>query len=174
MEAGLTDNIWFNCCVAWCGVELSSLPEYPMSSVPIYQIACPNGHTTQLPETILDKIIPHLQESDRKDPVLNFVCSDCKTAFHFDYQNRARAGSTNAPHRIEEFHVCVVQTGCDGSNCADHVELIAVRNRDISEESIQQEMKMWNVSAVKCKGGRRALPMGTPKRSWIQPFAGGL
>jgi hypothetical protein len=143
-----------------------------MSLVAIYEIRCPDGHAIELPETILDRIILHLQESDKGDPVLNFVCSDCKTAFCFDYRNRERVGSTDAPRRVEEFRVSLVQTGCDGSNCADHIELIAVRNRDITEESIQQELKTWNVSGVKCKSNRKALPIGTVKRSWIQPFAG--
>ena len=58
-----------------------------MSSVPIYQIGCPHGHTIELPETILEGIIQHLRGSYTDEPVLNFVCSDCKTAFHFDYQN---------------------------------------------------------------------------------------
>jgi hypothetical protein len=143
-----------------------------MGLVAIYEIRCPNGHATELPETILDRMILHLQESDRGDPVLNFVCSDCKTGFRFDYQNKERVGLTDAPRRIEEFRVCFVQTGCDGSNCGDHVELIAARNRDITEESIQQELKTWNVSGVKCKSNRKTLPIGTPKHSWIQPFAG--
>ena len=59
-----------------------------MSPVPIYQIGCPNGHTTDLPETMLEGIIQHLRGSYTGEPVLNFVCSECKTAFHYDYQNR--------------------------------------------------------------------------------------
>ena|SRR5437879_639313 len=114
-----------------------------MTLVALYEIACPSGHTISLPETILDKIIPHLQASDKDAPVLNFVCSECKTAFHFDYQNREPAGVTDAPRQISEFHVCVVQTGCDGSNCIAPVELIAVRTRDMSEESIQRELNSW-------------------------------
>jgi hypothetical protein len=139
-----------------------------MSSVPIYQIGCPNGHTTELPETILEGIIQHLRGSYTGEPVLNFVCSDCKIAFHFDYQNRVRAGQTDAPRHLSEFHVLSVQSGCDGSNCTEHVVLVAVRNRDRSEESVLEERKAWNVSGITCKRGYQALPIGTPKPSWIQ------
>jgi hypothetical protein len=145
-----------------------------MSSVPIYQIGCPDGHTIELPETILEGIILHLRGSYAGDPVLNFVCSDCKTAFHFDYQNRVPVGHTDAPRQISEFHVLSVQTGCDDSYCGDHVVLVAVRSRDMSEESLQQETKTWKVSGIKCKSGYQALPIGTPKRSSIQFFAGRL
>ena len=145
-----------------------------MSSVPIYQIGCPNGHTIELPETILEGIIQHLRGSYTGEPVLNFVCSDCKTAFHFDYQNRVPVGHTDAPCQISEFHVLSVQSGCDGSNCIDHVVFVAVRNRDKSEQSIHLEINEWNVSGIKCKRGFQALPIGTPKHSWIQFFAGGL
>jgi hypothetical protein len=145
-----------------------------MSSVPIYQIGCPNGHTTELPETILEGIIQHLQGSYASEPVLNFVCSECKTAFHCDYQNTEPVGWTDAPRRISEFHVTSVQGPCDGSNCSDHVVLVAVRNRDTTQESIEQEKKIWNVSGIKCEGGYQALPIGTPKHSWIQFSAGGL
>jgi hypothetical protein len=145
-----------------------------MSLVAIHEIRCPDGHTIELPETILEGITRHLRESYTGEPVLNFVCSECKTAFHFDYQKREPAGWTDAPRQISEFHVLSVQTGCDGSNCGDHVELVAVRNRDMSEESIHQEMKKWTVSGVTCKRGYRTLPIGTPKCSWIQPFAGSL
>lgn len=75
-----------------------------MSSIALYEIRCPNGHTIELPETILEGIIQHLQGSYADEPVLNFVCSDCKTAFHFDYQNREPVGHTDAPRRISEFH----------------------------------------------------------------------
>jgi len=44
----------------------------------------------------------------------------------------------------------------------------------MSEESVQQEPKTWNVSGVTCKSGYRALPIGTPKRPYIQFFSGGL
>lgn len=145
-----------------------------MNSVPIYQIGCPNGHTIELPETILEGIIQHLRGSYTGEPVLNFVCSDCKTAFHFDYQNRVRVGQTDAPRHLSEFHVMSVQSGCDGSNCIDHVVLVAVRSRDISEESVQQETKTWNVAGVTCESGYQALPIGTPKHSWIQFSASGL
>ena len=74
-----------------------------MPLVAIYEIRCPNGHTIELPETILEGIIRHLQGSYTGEPVLNFVCSDCKTAFHFDYQNRVPVGHTDEPRRISEF-----------------------------------------------------------------------
>jgi len=134
-----------------------------MSSVSVYQIACPSGHSTELPETILEGIIQHLRGSYTGEPVLNFVCSDCKTAFHFDYPNRTRVGQTDAPRHLSEFHVLSVQSGCDGRDCVDHILLVAVRNRDISGETVQQESKTWNVSGVKCKSGHRALPIGEPK-----------
>ncbi len=63
-----------------------------MSLVAIYELRCPSGHTIELPETILEGIIQHLRESYTDEPGLNFVCSECKTAFHYDYQNRVRAG----------------------------------------------------------------------------------
>jgi hypothetical protein len=131
-----------------------------MSSVPIYQIDCPHGHAIEMPETILDGIIQHLRGSYRGEPVLNFVCSECKTAFHFDYPNRVRVGQTDAPRHLSEFRVLSVQTGCDDNYCVDHVVLIAVRNRDMSEESIRQETKTWNVSGARCKSGFPALPIG--------------
>lgn len=141
-----------------------------MPLVAIYEIRCPNGHTIELPETILEGILQHLRWSYMGEPVLNFVCSDCKTAIHFDYQNRVPVGHTDAPRQISEFHVLSVQSGCDDSNCADHVVLVAVRNRDMSEESIQQETKTWNVSGVKCESGYQALPIGTPKGSCTPVF----
>jgi len=144
-----------------------------MPSVAVYEIRCLNGHTTELPETILEGIIQHLRGSYTGEPVLNFVCSECKTAFHYDYPNRVRAGLTDAPRHLSEFHVLSVQSGCDGNNCVDHVILVAVRSRDMSEESVQLEPKTWDVSGVQCNSGYRALPIGTPKHSWIH-FAGGL
>lgn len=145
-----------------------------MSSVPIYQIRCPNGHTIEMPETILEGILRHLQGSYTGEPVLNFVCSECKTAFHYDYQNTEPVEWTDAPRQISEFHVLSVQSGCDGSNCIAHVVLVAIRSRDNSEQSILLETKEWNVSGITCKRGYRALPIGTPKRSGIQFFAGCL
>jgi hypothetical protein len=145
-----------------------------MSSVAIYQIGCPRGHTIELPETILEGILLHLRGSYKGEPVLNFVCSECKTAFHYDYPNTEPAGWTDAPRQISEFHVLSVQTGCDDSYCGEHVVLVAVRNLDISAESLEQEKKTWNVSGVKCKNGYQALPIGTPKRSSFQFFAGSL
>ncbi len=82
-----------------------------MTIVALYGVRCPNGHAIDLPETILDGIIRHLQESDRGDPILNFVCSECRTAFRFDYQNRERTGQNEAPRHLSEFHVMIVQTG---------------------------------------------------------------
>lgn len=139
-----------------------------MASVALYEIRCPRGHTVELPETILEGILQHLEGSYTDEPALNFVCSDCKTAFRFDYPSRQPARWTDVPRRISEFHVLSVQTGCDGSNCTDHVLLVAVRNRDVSEESIQQEVRTWNVAGVTCARGYLALPMGTPKSAWIQ------
>lgn len=141
-----------------------------MALVALYQIGCPNGHTTELPETILEGIILHLQGSYTGEPVLNFVCSECKTAFHYDYPNTEPAGWTDAPRQISEFHVMSVQMLCDGSNCIDHVVLVAVRSHDTTQESIHQERSTWNVSGIKCKRGFRTLPFGTPKQSYIQPF----
>jgi len=141
-----------------------------MALVAIYEIRCPSGHTIELPETILEGIIQHLRGSYTGEPVLNFVCSECKTAFHFDYLNRVRAGQTDAPRHLSEFHVLSVQTGCDGSNCTHHVVLVAVRNRDRSEQAIHEEVKEWNVSGITCERGFRALPIGTAKQSWIHPF----
>jgi hypothetical protein len=145
-----------------------------MSLVEVYEIRCPDGHTIELPETILNGIVRHLQGSYTGNPVLNFVCSECKTAFYFDYQKREPAGWTDAPRQISEFHVLSVQSGCDGSNCIDHVVLVAIRSRDNSEQSILQETKEWNVAGITCNSGYRALPIGTPKRSGIQFYAGGL
>jgi hypothetical protein len=145
-----------------------------MSSVPIYQIGCPNGHTIDLPGTILEGITHHLRGSYAGEPVLNFVCSECKTASRFDWQNTEPVGWTDAPRQIAEFHILSVQSGCDGSSCGDHVVLVAVRNRDRSEESVLEEKREWDVSRITCTRGFHALPMGTPKRSDIQFFAGGL
>src|SRR5262249_38148515 len=136
-----------------------------MSSVAIHQIRCPNGHTIELPETILEEIIQHLQGSYTDEPALNFVCSDCKTAFHFDYQNNEPVGQTDVPRRISEFRVCSVQISCDGSYCGDHVVLTAVRNFDTSAEAIHQEAKEWNVSGVRCESGHPGLPMGKRKEA---------
>ena len=144
-----------------------------MSSVAIYEMRCPSGHTTELPETILEGIIQHLRGTYTGEPVLNFVCSECKTAFRYDYQNTEPVGLTDAPRQISEFHVWSVQGGCDGSNCGHHVVLVAVRNRDMSEESFQQETKTWDVSGITCERGYQALPIGTPKQSGIQ-FLGSL
>jgi hypothetical protein len=141
-----------------------------MSTVAVYEIRCPDGHTIELPETILEGITRHLRWSYRGEPVLNFVCSDCKTAFLFDYQNTEPAGQTDAPRQISEFHILSVQTGCDGSNCIEHVLLVAVRGLDKSAESILEEAKMWNVSGVACKRGYPCLPIGTPKWSWLNPL----
>jgi hypothetical protein len=138
-----------------------------MALTAIFEIRCPNGHTIDLPETILEGIIQHLRGSYADEPVLNFVCSECKTAFHFDYQNRVPAGWTDAPRQISEFRVMSVQSGCDGSNCIDHIVLTAVRSRDISEEAMFQEKDLWNVSEIKCRRGKRALPLS---RSWIHPL----
>jgi hypothetical protein len=145
-----------------------------MSRVPIYEIRCPIGHTSEMPETILEGIIRHLQGSYTGEHVLNFVCSECKTAFHFDYQNTEPAGWTDAPRQISEFHVLSVQSGCDGSNCEDHVILVAIRTRDMTEESVLQEKQIWNVSDAKCKSGFQALPLGTSKRPVFQFFSSGL
>jgi len=145
-----------------------------MSLVAIYEIRCPNGHTIELPETILEGIIRHLQGTYTGGPVLNFVCSECKTAFHYDYPNTEPGGWTGAPRQISEFHVLSVQGLCGGGSCQEHVLLVAVRSRDMTEESLQREPKEWNVSGIMCKGGFQALPIGTPKRSSIQFFAGGL
>jgi hypothetical protein len=134
-----------------------------MNLIAIYEIRCPNEHAIELPETILEGIIRHLQWSYTDEPVLNFVCSECKTAFHFDYQNTEPAGWTDAPRRIEEFRIMSVQTPCDGSNCDDHVLLVAVRNLAMSEESIHEEKNTWNISGVTCKSRNHALPMGTLK-----------
>jgi hypothetical protein len=138
-----------------------------MALIAIYEIRCPSGHTIYLHETILEGIIQHLQASYTGEPVLNFVCSECKTAFHFDYAKREPAGWTDAPRQISEFHVLSVQTGCDGTGCGDHVMLVAVRSRDISEQSILLEREGWNVSAIKCKRGFHPLPFG---QSWIRPL----
>jgi len=138
-----------------------------MNLVAIYEIRCPNGHTIELPETILEGIIQHLQWSYTDEPVLNFVCSDCKTAFHFDYQNRVPVGQTDAPRRILEFHVLSLQSGCDGSNCTDHVVFVAVRSPDISQQSILLETIEWDVSGITCKRGYHARPVGVLKQSWI-------
>ena len=138
-----------------------------MALIAIYEIRCPHGHTIDLPETILEEIIRHLQESYTDEPVLNFVCSECKTAFHFDYQNRAPAGWTDVPRQISEFRIMSVQSGCDGIGCLDHVLLVAVRNRDTSEQSILLEREGWNVSGIKCKREFHALPFG---QSWIRPL----
>ncbi len=145
-----------------------------MPLVAIYEIRCPNGHTIELPETILEGIIRHLRGSYRGEPVLNFVCSDCKTAFHFDYQNTEPSGWTDAQRQISEFHVMSVQTGCDDNYCPEHVVLVAVRSRDMSAESLEQEKKAWNVSGVKCKRGNQALPIGAPKNSAFQVLRIGL
>lgn len=128
-----------------------------MSIVAIYKIGCPNGHTIELPETILEGIIQYLRGLYAGEPVLNFVCSECKTAFHFDYQNTEPAGWTDVPRRISEFQLASVQTGCDGRGCGEHVTLVALRSRDTSPESIQSEKKEWNVSGVKCERGYRAV-----------------
>jgi hypothetical protein len=134
-----------------------------MELVALYEIHCPNGHTTELPETILEEIIQHLRWTYTGDPVLNFVCSECKTAFHYDYPNMEPAGWTDAPRQISDFHVMSVQSGCDGSNCIDHVLLVAVRSRDTSAESIQREKESWKVSGITCKRRYSALPIGSPK-----------
>lgn len=127
-----------------------------------------------MPKTILEGIVRHLRGSYTSEPVLNFVCPECKTASHYDYQHTEPVGWTDAPRKISEFHVLSVESGCDGSNCIDHVVLVAVRSRDKSEQSILLETTDWNVSGITCKRGYRALPIGTPKRSGIQFFAGGL
>jgi hypothetical protein len=145
-----------------------------MSSVPIYKIDCPNGHTIELPETIIEGIIQHLRGSYSGESVLNFVCSECKTAFYYDYQNAEPSGRTDAPRQISEFHVLSVECGCDGSNCIDNAVLVAIRSRDMSEESVQQETKTWNVSGAKRKSGFHALPFGISKHPPFQFFAGGL
>jgi hypothetical protein len=145
-----------------------------MSLVAIYEIRCPNGHATELPETILEGIIHYLQVTYTGVHPLNFVCSECKTAFHFDYPNRVPVGHTDAPRRISEFHVATVQCECDGSNCGDHVALVALRSRDITVEAIELEKKVWNISGAKCERGYRALPLGTHKYPPIQYFGGSL
>jgi hypothetical protein len=141
-----------------------------MKLVALYEIRCPNGHTIELPETILEGIIRHLQASYTGEPVLNFVCSVCKTAFHFDYPNRVRVGQTDAPRHLSEFHVLSVQSGCEKSYCGDHVVLVAVRSRDMSEQSILLETIEWDVSAITCKRGYHARPIGAPKHPGLQFF----
>ena len=134
-----------------------------MKAVPIYDISCPNGHTISLPETILGKIVQHLILSARGKPLLNFVCTQCKTAFHFDYQNRQPAGETEEPRQLSEFQICIATTGCSSSNCIVPVELIAVRSC------------LWNEThfSLDLQGPERTiLPIGAPpafglSRSWI-------
>lgn len=142
-----------------------------MAIVALYEIRCPDGHTSEMPETILEGIIQHLLASYTGEPVLNFVCSECKTAFHFDYPNRERVGQTDVPRRLSEFQITSVQTGCDGSNCEAPVTLVAVRNRDISAEATREEAKGWDVSGVRCESGHPALPVGTGKNCPSQYFS---
>jgi len=62
-----------------------------MTLVGRYELACPNEHTTFLPEGTLRRIADNLL--DRADPQITFICSQCKTAFRFDYLNSDRRTS---------------------------------------------------------------------------------
>lgn len=48
--------------------------------------------------------------------------------------------------------------------------IVAVRSADTSQESIQEEIKMWNVSGVACESGYLALPIGASKHPPFQFF----
>src|SRR5712692_1608528 len=120
----------------WARRKLAALSEgqTPMSLVARYEISCSNGHTISLTERILQEIVDNLQELDTVAPVVTFVCSQCKTAFRFDYLNRKSAGVIDEPPRSSKPFVWIVTIKCGDTRCGFPLELVAVRNSDTTQE----------------------------------------
>jgi hypothetical protein len=120
-----------------------------------YDIPCPNGHTTVLLENNLQQITDNLQELDRAAPQITFVCSQCKTAFRFDYLNRKPAGVIDAHLQNPKPLICVVTTRCGKEHCGFPAESVAVRICETSLERCQElfhaEVETWDKTKLLCE-----------------------
>ncbi len=134
-----------------------------MAIVARYEIACPCGETISLTETTLAKIIQHLQWSDKDERLVNFVCSRCKTAFRYDYQNRKPVGVIDAHPQSSGHSIGVLSLKCSNSNCVADIKLIAVRRSGTTIEAMQEELQGWKISESRCGQG---LPPD-PSAPWV-------
>jgi hypothetical protein len=132
-----------------------------------YEIPCPNGHITVLLEKTVQQITANLQGLSSVAPRIAFVCSECRTAFRFDYTDWKSAEGIDDPPQNAVPFVCIVTTKCGHEYCGFPVELVAVRTRDGSDEVLQErfhaEFRSWDKTKMLCErdhGGHSAASLG--------------
>ena len=117
-----------------------------------YVAQCPNcGLSISLLETNLAEIIRNRQVSATGEPLLLFVCQQCKNCFPWDYHNRKAAGLlTERPQTRAPLFYMAVLAECENTDCEAQVELIAIRPHGTTEEQILEERKTWKADDVRC------------------------
>ena len=132
--------------------------------VALYTIQCRHcGQSISLPETMLVQVVRDRMAADTGEPFLVLVCSRCKHAQRYNYEERSPAWEMTAePTRSPTQHdpiVALFRARCVDSNCTGEVELIAVRDAGTTREQVLQERREWHIEGIYCPFGHPLLPL---------------
>src|ERR1017187_7805947 len=124
-------------------------PKAPVSDF-LYVIPCPRcGTNISLLETNLVGIIRNRRVSTTGEPILTFVCQQCKNCFQWDYHKRKSVGLFPEPPQ-NTAHPVVFSTvaECENGDCEAQVEVIAIRSPGTTREQIDAERPSWRADDI--------------------------
>jgi hypothetical protein len=106
-----------------------------------------------VPETILEDIFQHLQESSTGEEQLRLVCQVCKVPFLFDFRQRRKSAVGRIPLPLDKAMDCAwfaIEAECDPSNSCLPITLIAIRVNGTSNQDVEREFPAWSERGLSC------------------------
>ena len=90
----------------------------------------------------------------------------CTSAYQFDFLHRRNSGAQEWKDElcpVPEFVCFRVLAECGDSNCEARIELIAIRDRGTSKETVYAETP-WKVEGILCSKGHQIAVPPVPER----------